>query len=229
MKSVRCDAILALGKQLVEELKLDQSCDTLGRWMAHHIAELIHRVADSSIEDRADKMRECSDAIMGLWKYRYEFTNSKWQSEEIAPLIRTLESLDPENDVPRYSQRAWSKVVDSEENNSTKFWLELVDSLDYSAKVLIRYCLSESVKNVLDNSENWISLAEAAGAKESVDTLAIRVFFKERLLLENCDPENEERTQINERISQLEKFITLATSLSAKLKEMPHSAESDPK
>ena len=48
--------VLELGKILVRELKLDPGVDTLGRWMAHHIAELI-RAADEAddVEERRDR------------------------------------------------------------------------------------------------------------------------------------------------------------------------------
>ena len=39
VERIRSDSVLALGKKLVDELGLDQSVDTLGRWMAHYIAE----------------------------------------------------------------------------------------------------------------------------------------------------------------------------------------------
>ena len=34
-ESARSEAILALGRRLVQELGLEPSVDTLGRWMAH--------------------------------------------------------------------------------------------------------------------------------------------------------------------------------------------------
>jgi len=37
--SAQFDDVLKLGKQLIAELGLDQSIDTLSRWMAHYIAE----------------------------------------------------------------------------------------------------------------------------------------------------------------------------------------------
>lgn len=37
----RSSDVLELGKLLVKALDLDETVDTLGRWMAHHIAELM--------------------------------------------------------------------------------------------------------------------------------------------------------------------------------------------
>ena len=39
VRRIRSDSVLALGKKIVDELGLDQSADTLGRWMAHYLAE----------------------------------------------------------------------------------------------------------------------------------------------------------------------------------------------
>ena len=69
--SARCEATLELGRKLTKELGIDQSVDTLGRWMAHYIAELIQDAEKASAEERPAKMRACCDAILNLWKHRH--------------------------------------------------------------------------------------------------------------------------------------------------------------
>lgn len=55
-KSNLSDSVLDLGRKLVQELDLDPGVDTLGRWMAHYVAELIH-YADNATPDGREQAR----------------------------------------------------------------------------------------------------------------------------------------------------------------------------
>jgi hypothetical protein len=59
-----------LGKKIVDELELTDSVDTLGRWMAHYIAELIERSEAALEEERESLKCECADTILRLWEHR---------------------------------------------------------------------------------------------------------------------------------------------------------------
>ena len=76
VERIRSDSVLALGKKLVDELGLEQSVDTLGRWMAHYIAEKMEAAESATGEARDRKMSECSDAILKLWAHRSELPNA---------------------------------------------------------------------------------------------------------------------------------------------------------
>lgn len=92
--SVRSDPVLQLGKKIVDELGLDQSVDTLSRWMAHYIAELIHSAETADTEDRSEKLSRCASAILDLWEHRSELPNGKRPFEDVEPILRALQSLD---------------------------------------------------------------------------------------------------------------------------------------
>lgn len=71
--SKRYTAIIELGKKLVDELELNDSVDTLGRWMAHYIAELLYDAEHNPDEIvRATKHAELRDSIWAFWVNRYE-------------------------------------------------------------------------------------------------------------------------------------------------------------
>ena len=55
VRRIRSDSVLVLGKKIVDELGLDQSADTLGRWMAHYLAEKIEDAKAATGEARARK------------------------------------------------------------------------------------------------------------------------------------------------------------------------------
>ncbi len=217
--SVRCEATLELGRKMTKELGLDQSVDTLGRWMAHYIAGLIKETEKANAEERPPKMRACCDAILNLWKHRHTLPGGKRPFEELEPLLQTLESLDPEDDTPRYFRSVRAVADDAEENDETKSWLKLIDGLDYSAKILIRYCLTQAAQNALNKSVEWVSLAEAAGADEGIEFSLIRVIAKEDSMLKAFDSGEEERKRIEGRIERLEGFAKLAMEVVTNLRQ----------
>ena len=69
--SKRPEATLALGKRIVQELELDETCETLSKWMAHYLAEqmLAVKSAKSKAQKEAAQSR-CCELIMRLWAAR---------------------------------------------------------------------------------------------------------------------------------------------------------------
>lgn len=208
--SVRYEAILELGRKLTKELGLDQSVDTLGRWMAHYIAELIENAENASSDERPMKMQVCCDAILNFWKHRNMLPNGKRPFEELEPLLRTLESLDPEDDTPRYFRLVRAAADDTCENDETKFWLKLIDGLDYSARILIRYCLTQAAQNALNKSVEWVSLAQSIGVDEGPEFPLVQIISKEDKMLKTSDLSEEEKEYIEDRINRLESFAKMA-------------------
>ncbi len=83
---------MTLGKRIVKELDLEDSVDTLGRWMAHRIAELMERAeqAETEAEQEAAK-NECTDVIIRLWEHRAKFP-FKPPLADIAKFLKNLTS-----------------------------------------------------------------------------------------------------------------------------------------
>lgn len=63
--------VVQLGALIVAELGLEDSNDTLGRWMSHRLAELMSR-ADSAktTAERDEARRAASELIIRLWDHR---------------------------------------------------------------------------------------------------------------------------------------------------------------
>lgn len=210
--SIRCDPILQLGKKIVDELGLDQSNDTLGRWMAHHIAELIHSAESAGTEDRSEKLSRCASAISHLWRHRSELPNGRRPFEELEPILRTLEGLDPNDSTPRYF-RAARTAATGEQDSETKQWLDLADDLDDSAKILTRYCLARAAQNALDRSKEWVALAQAAEMEDGVDLQVLSFLSDEAELSTSVAPDGKARREIQVRIERLEDFVKKAGAL----------------
>lgn len=216
--SARSDAILKLGEKIVNELGLDQSVDTLGRWMAHSIAELIHDAEASSAKDRPAKLALCSDAILALWKHRHELPSGKRPFEDIEPIMRTLESLDLDDTTPRYF-RAKKTAADEEQDAEIANWLKLADSLDYSARLLINYCLTRAAGADVDKLKEWVALAEKADADVSLEHLVVRFISNAKDHLDSTELNDIARELIEDRLKRLAEFKKMAAALASDLRK----------
>lgn len=212
--------VLDLGRALVEKLGLDPGVDTLSRWMAHYIAELIEATETAKVEDRPTKLAKCADAILNLWDHRHKLSDGKRPFEDWEPILRALESLDPTDDTPRYfrSPRIAVGRTKHKQNAETRKWLELADGLDYSAKILIRYCLTQAAQTTLDKSKEWVLLSNAAGFEDDIDLSVIRIISAESDLIKKSDPNDSERKALNDRIDRLEGFKEMADTLASDLR-----------
>lgn len=217
-QSIRSEPLLQFGKRLVDELGTDPRVDTLACWMAHYIAELIQGAETATAEERPAKLKQCADAILDLWKHRFELPSGKRPFEDSEAILRAIESLDPLKDNWRYFRPGRLEPDASEENAAARKWLEMVDGLDYSARTLIRYCLTRAAEGALDRSREWVALAEAAGAEESVEFPVIRIVGVESDLVNAVDPDDTERKIIEDRIGRLEAFTRMAAALATDLR-----------
>jgi hypothetical protein len=218
VESVRSDALLALGRKLVDELGLEPSVDTLGRWMAHYIADLIAKAESATVEEKQSTNQKCFEAILELWKYRAELPNGKRPFENLEPVVRAIESLDPDDDTPRYLRAARLPKGEGKEKSEAQTWLNLVSNLDYSAKILIGFCLAEAARAAVDKSEEWVKLVETVGVEENATELVIRFVSSNADLGKKPDPNAEVRRQLKDRIGRLEGFIKLAEAVTGDLK-----------
>lgn len=210
--------ILEIGRALIKELGLDPGDDTLSRWMAHYIAELIEGAETATVEDRQEKLAKCAETILSLWKHRYELPNGKRPFEEFEPIYRAIESLDPDNDTPRYFRPVRNAADKSEENDGARKWLELADGLDYSAKLLIRYCLEQASQDALDKSQEWVKLAEVAGLEDGIDSPVIRFVTAEKEIDVQARTDERTRKLLEDRIDRLNAFKKMADALASNLR-----------
>lgn len=217
--SVRSDAILALGRKLVEELGLETSTDTLGRWMSHYIAELIVQAESSAGEAKGTVEKDCFDAILALWNHRAVLPGVGHPFERMGELAQAIESLNPDNSTPRYFHAIRSKIAKAEEKADGENWLELAEGLDYSAKVLISHCLGNAAREATDKSKEWVSLAEAAGMETKGEKLVVRFVSRVDDFGGSPDASEEERRELEERVERLEAFSKRATRFAAALKK----------
>lgn len=211
-------ALLDLGRALVKELGLDPGVDTLGRWMAHYIAELIYEAETAKLQDRPVKLAKCADAILKLWDHRHRMPDGKRPFEDLEPIMRALESLDPADDTPRHFRTQRMVANEAEENAETVKWLKLADGFDYSAKILIRYCLTQAAETALDRSRDWVKLAEKAGFEVDIDLPVIRFVTDEKDILKANNLDEIAQRLLEDRIKRLDSFRKMAAAIASDLR-----------
>jgi hypothetical protein len=87
---------LGLGKHLVHELGLEDGSDTLGRWMAFHLAELISTAEnDSSVALRSKARKEATEIIIKLWERRANLPGNAYPLAPYKHVLRVLDRLAP--------------------------------------------------------------------------------------------------------------------------------------
>lgn len=63
--------VLELGQYLVKQLGLDDGVDTLGRWMAHHLAELLVAAKSADVVERRAAEDRVAALIPRIWEQRH--------------------------------------------------------------------------------------------------------------------------------------------------------------
>lgn len=85
---------MSLGRRLVQELKLNETCNTLAKWMSHYLAEqmLAVRVAKPGAEKRATEDR-CREIILRLWAARENLPGTARPLGRLDEAIKALEEM----------------------------------------------------------------------------------------------------------------------------------------
>lgn len=186
--------------------------------MAHSIAELIHDAEATDATDRPRKLARCSDSILALWRHRHELPKGKRPFEDLGPIMRTLESLDPDDSTPRYF-RGQRIAADEEQDVEVANWLKVADSLDDSARILIGYCLTRAAGAAVDKSKEWVALAEQAEAEVGLERPVLRFVVNEEDLLGSTEPNDSTRKRVEKRLEILTEFKEMAAALTSDLQK----------
>ena len=101
---------MALGEQIVHELELTDGCDTLGKWMAHHLASLIVQ-AKRTDGKQAETTQEAINLILRLWDRRNSLPGTADPMSKLRRAINVINCLDP-NSTPFNQQVRGKREAD---------------------------------------------------------------------------------------------------------------------
>jgi len=95
--------VLGLGRHLVRELGFEEGVDTLGRWMAHHLAELIDNAENGVTPAERSKARmSATETILKIWEHRASLPRKAYPLAPYEELLKLLDRLRPGDDPFRY-------------------------------------------------------------------------------------------------------------------------------
>ncbi len=87
--------VLHLGTLIARELGVEDNVDTLGRWMAHHLAELIAEAEEIEGDERHDKLAQILELISKVWSHRANFPHKTYPLSKLSDLMSLVKTLDP--------------------------------------------------------------------------------------------------------------------------------------
>ncbi|WP_202410475.1 hypothetical protein [Pseudomaricurvus sp. HS19] len=92
--------MLVLGHHLATELGFSDSCDTLGKWMSHHLAEVMDRAEnESDLQKKEEYQKEVVELILKVWKHRTSLQPDAYPLARFRGIIDSLSILSPEANV----------------------------------------------------------------------------------------------------------------------------------
>ncbi|MAE01559.1 MAG: hypothetical protein CMK66_03095 [Pseudoalteromonas sp.] len=92
--------VLVLGHHLATELGFSDSCDTLGKWMSHHLAEMMDRVEREKDAEKKEKYQQQTvELILKIWEHRSSLNGHAYPLARFKGIIDSLSILSPEANV----------------------------------------------------------------------------------------------------------------------------------
>lgn len=160
------DPVIELGKSLADAL---DASDIVGRWMAHHLADLITR-SEAQPADQ-ELARETREVILKLWEHKAggRFTTTPFGY--VQPVLAALARLEP--DPPPW---AHFRTLSAEElppaNRLAQYpILETACDMDREFGQLVRLAVALAAQAALEREEPWVVAATAVGGTEVDDVL----------------------------------------------------------
>lgn len=154
--------ILKLGKKIIKELapEDDDSLTLLEKWMAHHIAELIHKSEhEKNIREKEKLQKECSGIILDLWKLRSGMSSPCMPMQKIQKAIDLLYELKKDKTI-------WEQLH-SKKNVS---WNSLAETFYDNYMRAIKLCIHASMdENALEWEKIWVEEFENFLSSEEKD------------------------------------------------------------
>lgn len=223
------EPVRALGEKLVDEFVENDPCDTLGRWMAHYIAELIEAVDKSTPAELRFNQQECAKAILSFWDHRSIFPPGKRPFEGLEPVVETLRKLDPDSTDPFYRPPRVHERNAAIGEIETNKWLSIAEGLDYTARILVEFALKLAIANASDKTKGWLDISEKSEKSAKIDVQFVRRLTTDLELQQRLKKQQIENIQNKiARLSAFEDFATVVkTHLQLELDECMESSDED--
>ena len=222
--------ITDLGKALIKELSLD-SRHILGPWMAYYVATQMQLANVSRGTKKREAEQRCFETVLKLWEYRQSLPDSTRPLKNFEAILRTLDSLDPDNPDPFYYNRSTPRKSKAPKLNSkqrkVQEWMHVAKNLDNAARVLLEYIFHQAALEAKDRkTKSWLENA-VQGTTLNDLSIIVEIIGEKK---SHKDPHTEglehrkRQEQLKSRINQLDDFIAASKKLRQSLVELSKAA-----
>lgn len=144
------DIVLKLGRDLADAL--DRS-DVVGRWMSHHLADLITQCEENPHDE--ELVATTRDVVLKLWEHK---SGGSFQTEPfryLQPVLRAISRLDPNPD-PWAFYSPFNGEPPSAQTLTTYPLLQTACDVDQEVGRLIRLSVGITAQQAIACEEPWV-------------------------------------------------------------------------
>jgi hypothetical protein len=160
------DPVMELGKSLADAM---DASDIVGRWMAHHLADLITR-SEAQPADH-ELARETREVILKLWEYKAGGRFTATPLEYVRPVLAALARLEPDPPPWAHFRTLSAEELPKVDDLAHYPVLEAACEMDREFGHLVRLAVALAAQAALDREEPWVVAATAVGGTEVDDVL----------------------------------------------------------
>jgi hypothetical protein len=207
--------VINLGKEIVQELELEPGVDTLSKWMAYYISEQIVIAENSTGEDEERAKQKCFDTILKLWVRRGHLPDGSRPFEDFEQIFHVLKKIDPEDNTASFYQLKDFKNVKEEKDleSEVEFWINKVELINNSAKILLRFCLAQAFENAKNkNVQSWL--------ENSIDSAPTYDLKSVKILERFYEEFNQQETEADKEKKKLKALLEDSEVLLENLQEL---------
>lgn len=211
--------MLELGKLLAAEL---EQTDTLGRWIAHYLAERMTSLEQKTGSERDTAEAEVADLILRLWSLRRQLPGDRLPIAEVDEVEAAIERLTPGRRPWAYFGAFAADIKPSPEETETSTTLKAALLVDRLAGDLVHGLIGRAAALAEDDGAAWTKHAEKIG-DGALRTLR-RIRFTDNGSEDDAESpdRNSEVNEVKRRATALSSVVsTLITALEAEGSELP--------
>lgn len=188
--------VLALGQHLVRELDLQNGVDTLGRWMAHHVAEQMLVVDRATTpEERRVAQEAVTDTILKIWDHRTKLPGNAYPLAPFKKVLSILDGLHPRSNPFYFTEHDpeahIEKIAGDLFNDLGRLILSLIFLKDpnlsnLETEVSVLSTLDEAEQLVSAAVHEWIELLQFTSGEGNKSNTEITAGAQVKNLTENA-------------------------------------------
>lgn len=213
--------MLELGTLLAAEL---EQTDTLGRWIAHYLAERMTSLEQKTGSERASAAAEVADLILRLWSLRRQLPGGRLPLAEVDEVEEAIARLTPGRRPWAYFGAFSADTEPSSDETETSTTLKAAMLVDRLAGDLVHGLIGRAAALAEEDDAAWTKQAEKIGDG------ALRTVRRIRFADKDSEDDTESpdwNSEVKRRATALSSVVsTLVAALEAKGSEFPGESRS---